>query len=107
MTLVDIRVLFAKIDDRLCRFGFQRKKFEAGLGLVSFNPSCGSKPPIHGLLALASRACNDCFHAKERVILLGNNNTAPYHPSQQGLMLCLSFLSLPCKVCYLEPESCC
>jgi len=85
MTL-DRGVLFAKIDDRLYRGTWSivnRKKPEASLCFICFDSGCSSEPPIHGLLALASRACDDCFHATQRVILLGNNNMATDHPSDR------------------------
>jgi len=82
-------------DDRLLLLVI-RQQLEARASLVLFNSSGSLKPPIHGLLALAARSSDDCFHAKEWVILLGDENVPANHPAKQGLVLHLPFLSLPC-----------
>jgi len=81
LTRHDRGVLFANVDDWLCRFGWrlQWQKLETGLSFVCFDPSCGSEPPVHRLLALASRSSDDCLHTMQRVILEGDPNLPPNH----------------------------
>jgi len=79
------------LDDQLLRFGWglrvQRKKLETGLGLVSFDASCGSEPPIHWLLALVVWLGNDCFQAIQLISLLCDENSLSDHPLQKSLIL--------------------
>jgi len=71
-----------------------RQQLKASLSLVSGDTSCGSKPPIHGLLALASWSCDDCFHTIERIALKSNLNSPSNHPLQESLILGFSLINL-------------